>query len=84
MSQHGKFYKQGYYRNINTLNLCRPVLLSSNFQSEHVAAGENFKQRYYRNIKNFSICRPVLLSGNVQFQHVAKVESLQAKILLEH
>jgi len=30
-----------YYRNINTLRICRPVLLSGNVQSEHVAAGES-------------------------------------------
>jgi len=28
------------FRKINTLSLCRPVLLSCNVQSEHVAAGE--------------------------------------------
>jgi len=32
--------KQRYYRKINTLSLCGPVLPSSNVQSEHVAAGE--------------------------------------------
>jgi len=40
MSQQGKDYKQRYYRNINTLSLCRPVLLSGYVKSEHVAAGE--------------------------------------------
>jgi len=40
MSQKRKFFKQGYYRYINNLSLCRPVLLSGNVQSEHVAAVE--------------------------------------------
>jgi len=35
----GKMLKQRYYRNINNLSLSRPVLLSVNFQYEHVAAG---------------------------------------------
>jgi len=38
MSQQGKYFKQRYYRNINTLSLCGPELLSGNIQSEHVAA----------------------------------------------
>jgi len=33
-----------YYGNLNNLSLCRPVLLSGNIQSEHVAAGKDFKQ----------------------------------------
>jgi len=37
MSQQGKFFKQRYYRNLNTLNFCRAVLLSGNDQFEHVA-----------------------------------------------
>ena len=41
MSQQGKDFIQRHYRNINTLSLCRPVLLESNIQSEHVAAGES-------------------------------------------
>jgi len=41
MSQEGKFFKQRHYQNIKTLRLCRTVLLSGNFQSEHVAAGES-------------------------------------------
>ena len=41
----GENFKQRYYRNINTLRLCRPVLLSGNFQSEHVAAGENVETK---------------------------------------
>jgi len=40
MSQQGKFFKQRYYRNINTLNLCKPVLLSGNVKSEYLAAEE--------------------------------------------
>jgi len=40
MSQQWKWFKQRYYGNINTLNLCRPVLHSGNVQSEHVATGE--------------------------------------------
>jgi len=40
MSQQCKWFKQRYYRNINNLSHCRPVLLSGNFQSEHVAAVE--------------------------------------------
>jgi len=40
MSQQGKEFKQRYYRNLNTLRLCRPVLLSGNLQTDHVAAGE--------------------------------------------
>jgi len=40
MSQQSKGVKQRYYRNLNNLRVCRPVLLSGNLQSEHVAAGE--------------------------------------------
>jgi len=40
MSQQGKGFKQRYYRNVNTLSLCRQELLSGNDQSEHVAGGE--------------------------------------------
>jgi len=71
MSQQWKSFKQRYYRNINTLSLCRPVLLSGNLQSENVAAGKDFKLRYYRNLNALSLCRPVLLSGNVKSKHVA-------------
>ena len=35
-----KVFKQRYYLYINNLRICRPVLISSNVQSEHVAAGE--------------------------------------------
>jgi len=41
MPQQGKVFKQRYYRNMNTLSLCRPVLLSGNAKSKHVAAGES-------------------------------------------
>ena len=40
MLDQGKVFRQRYYRNLNNLRLCRPVLLSGNFQFEHVAAGE--------------------------------------------
>jgi len=40
MSQERKVFKQRYYRNNIDLGLCRAVLLSGNFQSEHVAAEE--------------------------------------------
>jgi len=43
MPQQEKSFKEGYYRNINTLSLFRPLLLSGNVQSEHVAAGERLK-----------------------------------------
>jgi len=36
-------FKQRYYPNINTLSLCRPVLLSGNVQSEYVDAVESFQ-----------------------------------------
>ena len=74
-------FEQRYYRNLNTLRLCRPVLLSGNFQSEHVEAGENFEQQYYRNTNNLSICRPLLLSGNFLSEHVAEGEMFQTTIL---
>jgi len=41
MSQPVKEFKQRYYRNVNALSLCRPVLVSGNVQSEHVAASES-------------------------------------------
>jgi len=43
MSHQGKGFKQRYYRINNTLSFCRPVLLSGNVQSEHVAVGERFQ-----------------------------------------
>jgi len=39
MSQKWKVFKQRYYRNLNTLRICRPVPLSGNVQSEHVEVG---------------------------------------------
>ena len=77
-------FKQRYYRNINTLSLCSPVLLSGNVQSDHVAAGKVFKQRYYRNINTLSLCRPVLLSGNSQSEHIAAGDVVQTTILMEN
>jgi len=38
-------FKHPFYRNINPLSLCRPVLLSGNVQSEHVAVGETFQTK---------------------------------------
>jgi len=43
MSQWGKVSVKRYYWNINTLSLCRPMLLTGNFQSDHVAAEEVFQ-----------------------------------------
>jgi len=83
MSQQGKVFKQLFYRNLNNLSLCRPVLLSGNVPSKHVAAGESV-QLYYQNFKTLSLCRPVLFSGNFQSEHVAEGESVQTTILLEH
>ena len=40
MSRKRKVLKKRYYCNINNLSPCRPVLLSGNVQSEHVAAEE--------------------------------------------
>jgi len=72
MSQQGKGSKKRYYRNLNILSLCRPVLLSGNVQSEHVATGE---------IVQTTILS--LLSGNVQSEHVATGEIVQTTILSE-
>jgi len=44
MSQQGKKFIQRYYRNINKLKLCRPLLLSGNVQSEHVAGGNGVQK----------------------------------------
>ena len=84
MSQQWKGIKQRYYRKLNTLSFCRPVLLSGNFQSEYVAAGEIFTQRYYRNVYALSPCGPVLLSGKVQSEHVATGERVQTRTLSEN
>jgi len=35
--------KPRYYRKINNLSLGLPVLLSGNYQSEHVAAGQSIQ-----------------------------------------
>jgi len=43
MSQQWKVSKQRYYRTLNTLGLCRPLLLSGYVQSEHVAAVESIQ-----------------------------------------
>ena len=83
MSQHRKVFKQRYYRNLNNLRPCRPVLLSGNVQSEHVAAVEIYQKRHYRNFNNLSLCRPVLRSVNVQSEHVATVERVHTTILSE-
>ena len=83
MSKQGKRFKQRYYWNLNSLSLCRPVLLSVNVQSEDVTAVEIFKQRYYRNLNNLSFCRPVLLIGHFQSEHVAEAERVQKTILSE-
>ena len=55
----GQIFKKRYYRNINVLSICMPVLLPGNVQSEHAAAGENFTELYYRNMNNSCLCRPV-------------------------
>jgi len=73
--------KQRYYRNINTLNFCSPMLLSAIVKSEHVAEWEKgFKQTYYRNIITLSLCRPALLLFNVQSEHVAAGEIVQTTL----
>ena len=84
MSQQCKGLKQRYYRNTNTLSLCRPVLLSGNVQSDYVATGKVLKQRYYQSINNLIPCGPVLLSSNVQSVHVAAGEMVQTTILSEN
>jgi len=79
-----KYFIQRYYRKLNILSLCRPVLLSGNVQNEHVAAGEVFIKRYFGNINTLSLCRPVLLSDIDQSVHVAAGEGFQTTILSEH
>jgi len=81
MSQQGRLFKHRYYRDINNLSQCSPVLLSGNVQSEYVAAGEVVQKRYYRNIDTLSLCRLGLLLGNLQSQHVAAVERVQITLL---
>ena len=80
MSQQGKGFKQRFYWKLNKLSVCRPELLSGNFQSENVAGGKNFKQRYYRMLYNLRLCSPVLLSGNIQSEHVAAGERIKTTI----
>jgi len=53
MSQQDKGFKQRYYWNVNNLSLCRPQLLSGNFQSEQVAAGEIFQKTILSEHKHF-------------------------------
>jgi len=84
MSQQRKFVKQWYYRNLHTLRLCRPDLLSGNIQSGHVAAEERFQTMILSEHNIVSLCMPALLSGNFQSEHVAAGESVQTKILSEH
>jgi len=85
MLQQGKGHKQLYYRKLNTLSLCRPVLFSGNVQTEQVALGvKEFKQRYYRNLNTLKLCKPVLLSSTVQSENVVAGESLQTTILSGH
>jgi len=61
LSQQGKVYKQRYYRNINNLRHCRPLLLSGNDQSEHVTAGEVFKQTILSEPKHFNSLKASVL-----------------------
>jgi len=84
MSQQGKCSNKRYYRNLNTLKLRRPVLLSGNFESEHVAAGEIVQTTIISDLTTLRLFRPVLLSGNFQSEHVSAGERVQAKILSEH
>ena len=77
-------FKQRYYRNINTLRLCRPWLLSGNVQYEHVAALQNIQTGILPEHKYLSLCWPGLLSGNIQSEHVAAGEKFQTTILSEH
>jgi len=53
MSQQGKGFKQRYYRNLNNLKLCRPVLLSGNVQFAHVAAGDIVQIKILSDSKQF-------------------------------
>jgi len=60
------------------------VLLSGNFQSEHVAAVEIFQTTLLPEHLHLKLCRPLLLSGNVQSEHVAAGEMFQTTVLSEH
>jgi len=83
MSQQGKYFKQRYYRNINTLSFYRPVLISGNVQSEYFAAVESFQTTILSNFDILILCRPVLLSGNFQSEHVTAVKNFHTTILSE-
>jgi len=84
ISQETKAFNQRYYRNNNNLGLCRTVLLSDNFESEHFAAEEIVQKKVLMEKKNLNLFRPVLLSGNIQTQHVAAGEGVQKNIVSEH
>jgi len=60
------------------------VILSGNFESELVAAGEIVQTTIISDLTTLSLFRPVLLSGNFQSVHVSAGERVQAKILSEH
>jgi len=45
MSHQWIFFKQRYYRNFNTLRLCRAGLLSGNVQCEPIAAREKIQTK---------------------------------------
>ena len=77
-------FEQRYYRNFDTLSLCRPVVLSGYVQTEHVAVGKVLKQRYNRNLNTLSFWRPVLFCRNIQSEHAAAGEIFQTTILWEH
>jgi len=83
MSQQWKKFKQRFYRNLNTLSLCSPELLSGNLQSENVATVEIIKQRYCRYLTTLILCRLVLRSCKVPSENVAAVEIVQTTILSE-
>jgi len=80
MSQQGKGFKQRYYRVINTLSFCMPVLPSGIYQSEHVTADVSDQIRYHRTLNILSSSRQVLLSSNVQSEHVVAGEGIQTTI----
>jgi len=74
MSQQRKLFKERDYRNVNTLSICRPVLLSGNVQSEHVEAVRMVQRT------NLSLCMSVVLSGIFRYEHVAVGEIFQTTI----
>ena len=71
MSQQGKLFKQQYYRNINTLSLCRRVLLSRNGQFEHVQQWKWLKQLYYRKLNTLGS------EGQCYFQVISNLNMSQ-------